>query len=117
MRLFRVLIDTGANASGISRRVFDSLGLSSDDALSAALNLRTVTGEIAGDGFVVHIHPPARRQQWGLQPPPGISALVFVLEMPVTGCDALIGTHVLHHLTRQVLFDFEAGEFEITWND
>ena len=48
---------------------------------------------------------------------PGISAVVSLLEMPATGCDALIGTDVMRHLARQVLFDFEAGEFKILWND
>ncbi len=117
MQLFRVLIDTGANASGISRRVVERLALGNDEAPTAMLSLRTVTGEIAADGFVVHMHPPARQQQWGLQPPPGISALVSVLEMPVAGCDALMGTDVLRYIARQVLFDFETGEFEIVWSD
>ena len=117
MQHFRVLIDTGANTSGISRRVVDSLGLGDDEAQSVILSLRTVAGEIAADGFVVHMHPPAGQQRSGMQPPPGISALVSVLEVPVAGCDALMGTHVLRHMARQVLLDFEAGEFEITWND
>lgn len=116
MQLFRVLIDTGANASGISRQVVESLGLGHDQAVSAMPSLRTVTGEVAADGFVVHMHPPARQQQPGLQPPPGISVLVAVLHMPVAGCDALMGTQVLRHMARQVLFDFEAGEFEIAWH-
>ena len=115
MQLFRVLIDTGANASGISRRVVESLALGNNEAPSAMLSLRTVTGEIATDGCVVHIHPPTQ-QQWGLQPLPGISALVSVLEMPVAGCDALMGTDVLRYIARQVLFDFENGEFEIVWS-
>ena len=117
MQLFRVLIDTGANSSGISRRVVESLGLGNDEAPSAMLSLRTVTGEIAAEGFVVHVHPPALQQRSAMQPPPGISALVSVLEMPVAGSDVLMGTDVLRHMARQILFDFEAGEFEITWND
>lgn len=117
MRFFRVLIDTGANTSGISRRVVDSLGLGDDEALSVMLNVRTVMGEIATDGFVVHTHHPARQQRSGLRPPPGIGALVSVLEMPVPGCDGLMGPQVLRHMARQVLLDFETGEFEIVWSD
>lgn len=116
MQLFRVLLDTGANASGVSQHVVDSLALGDDEAQSVMLNVRTVTGEGAADGFVVHMHPPARQPQPGLQPPPGISALVSVLEIPVAGCDALMGTQVLRQLARQVLFDFETGEFKIAWS-
>ncbi len=117
MQLFRVLLDTGANASGISQHVVDSLGLGDDEAQSVMLNVRTVMGQVVADGFVVHMHPPVRDDQLTTQPAPGISALVSVLEMPVAGCDALMGTQVLRHMARQVLFDFETGEFEIVWSD
>lgn len=113
----RALIDTGANASGISQRVVDSLGLHGDETQSVVLSVRTVAGEVAADGFVVHVHPPTRADQPGLQPEPGISAVVSLLEMPATGFDALIGMDVMRHVTRQVLFDFEAGEFKIVWNN
>ena len=81
------------------------------------LSVRTVTGDVPADGFVVHIHPPVRDGQPTMQPPPGISALVSLLEIPAAGCDVLVGTDVLRHITRRVLFDFESGEFTIVWND
>jgi len=42
MQIFPALIDTGANASGISQRVVDSLGLGDDEAQSVMLSVRTV---------------------------------------------------------------------------
>lgn len=111
---FRVLIDTGANASGISRRVVDDLRLNDVETHSGLVNVRTVAGEVPADGFIVHFHPPKRGSQPGLQPQPGISALVSLLEMPAS-CDALIGTDVLRHMTRQVVFDFQTNEFKIVW--
>lgn len=117
VQVVRALIDTGANASGISQRLVDSLSLHDDETQSVVLSVRTVVGAVAADGFVVHVHPPTRAGQLGLQPEPGISAVVSLLEMPATGCDALIGTDVMRHIARQVLFDFEAGEFKIVWND
>ena len=117
MQTFAALIDTGANASGISQRVVDGLGLGDDEAQSMMLSVRTVTGDVAADGFVVHIHTPVRGNQATMQPPPGVSALVSLLEIPAAGCDALIGTDVLRHIARQVLFDFGAGEFKIVWSD
>ena len=43
--------------------------------------------------------------------------MVPLLEMPTARHDALIGTDVLRYLTRQVTFDFEAGECRIVWAD
>lgn len=114
---FRVLIDTGANASGISQGVVDDLGLDDVETHSGLVSVRTVAGRVAADGFIVHFHPPTRGDQPGLQPRPGISAVVSLLEIPAAFCDALIGTDVLRHITRQILFDFEAGEFKIAWAD
>lgn len=112
---FRVLIDSGADSTGIGQRVVDGLGLHDAENSSGLVSVRTVAGEIVAERFVVHIHPPARARQQGLQPPPGIRAMVPLLEMPTARHDALIGTDVLRHLTRQVTFDFAAGEFRIVW--
>lgn len=112
---FRTLIDSGADSTGIGQRVVDGLGLHDAENSSGLVSVRTVAGEIVAERFVVHVHPPASARQPGLQPPPGIRAMVPLLEMPTARHDALIGTDVMRYLTRQVTFDFEAGEFRIVW--
>ena len=114
---YRVLIDSGADSTGIGQRVVDDLGLHDVEIRSGLVSVRTVGGEIVVERFALHVHPPPTADQPGLQPPPGIRALVSRLEMPTERCDALIGTDVLRHLTRQVTFDFEAGECRIIWAD